>query len=208
MSTTLGQIIYSRVASSGITGEDVMVNVIALDVFEMSATWPSDANLSDAEDAIAAWFDSIKNLLTSSLRLDAIRWNDLPQTGGSPSPQRRFTEFDVVGTGSSDFLPWQIACNVTWVTPNRRRWGRIYVPGFLESQNASGRVGSGTVDTLANASWTLSQDLSSIASGLSHVVVDRSSGISLEVAGVRVDDVWDIQRRRRDETPTYRKILP
>ena len=130
---------------------------------------------------------------------------------GPPLYQKAYT---LAATGGSGIA--QVCSTLTLETAARAHWGRIYLPTYsVGTLGTDGRPGNAYVDNVATAGRTL---LSTLAGRGMHVVVPTtqvkvSSTESVESRvlqmphGVRVDNVLDIQRRRRLKNATYRKIL-
>lgn len=109
-------------------------------------------------------------------------------------------------------LPYQAACTITERTPWPKHWGRIYVPGVDAAQvDANGRWTSTVRSAFATAYQTMVTSLQ--ANGFFPVVpvtqVDKvpTRGL-LNVTQVSVDDVPDVQRRRRPRQVAARNVLP
>jgi hypothetical protein len=110
-------------------------------------------------------------------------------------------------------MPFQVALSVTERTSIPKHWGRFYLPGFqaqaMETATGTGRWGSTTQATVANATATLYEDLAS--SGLVPVVVqvqrDKVYAPALNtVTEIVVDDIPDVIRRRRPKQVISRAI--
>lgn len=123
----------------------------------------------------------------------------------------------VVGTGSA-LLPPQSAIVVSLITdtPGARGRGRLYFPGFGSQLATTFRLNAPTsADFAADAKTYLSAIqtamLAAIGSppftGLRLAVRSRQSRTTHPVTSLRVGDVLDTQRRRRDRLPeTYSSL--
>lgn len=137
------------------------------------------------------------------------------------------------GTGVTG-LPPQCSSTVTELTDWRRHWGRFYIPGLATNYLATdGSLGSQAVTGFADAaealynSWnskgvtcvvlgSVKQDINvgvvfpnAIAGNLferwiGKDLTDTRRRVAFPVTGIRVDDVIDVQRRRRFEAPLIR----
>lgn len=123
----------------------------------------------------------------------------------------------VVGTGSA-LLPPQSAIVVSLIsaTPGARGRGRLYFPGFGSQLNTSFRLNSPTpgaflADVKTYLSAVQTAMLAAIVTppwvGLQLAVRSRTSRSTHQVTQLRVGDVLDTQRRRRDRLPeTYSSV--
>lgn len=110
-----------------------------------------------------------------------------------------------VGAGSAG-MPNQIATCLTLLsqTPGRSGKGRIYLPLLGATLTAgTGRIVTATVTKIAGASVVLLNTLNNVLTAQSGTVVAIQSqaavnGGSHPVRSIRVGDVFDTQRRRRD----------
>lgn len=120
----------------------------------------------------------------------------------------RRTAKSIVGTATGARLPDQCSCSVTFRTAGRTHWGRVYLPGFAATQTGTGygRLVTATVDALATYFDTFQSSLNT--SGLQLGVWTWAKGAFLPVRQVRVDDVVDIQRRRRAKQVAHYKQFP
>ena len=108
-----------------------------------------------------------------------------------------------------------VVVTVLTATAGRRGRGRFYVPVLAGSVTALGRLTAVHRDSLADTAANL---LSGLNAGLANAVyparigVQSQTGLTSAVAtSIRVGDVWDTQRRRRDnlvESYTSRPVVP
>jgi hypothetical protein len=125
-------------------------------------------------------------------------------------PPVKVTPKTIAGTATAPAFPYQVACTVTELTAMPRHWGRWYIPGFCVALAADGRWPSGAVTAVATAAGTLMNGLT--ADQLPLVVpaaqVDNAPAKwLLNVTGMQVDDIPDIQRRRRPKQPLIRTVV-
>jgi hypothetical protein len=142
-------------------------------------------------------------------------WTDAWPVGEPPHAAIRRIDATSVGTGSGTMvLPPQCAINCTLVTAHRRHWGRFALGGMIAS--ASTLDGNGTCagirPTLYNALKTFLDACAT--AGASPVVLRRPTWVDKQhsavkdpgsfypVTDIRVDDIYDIIRRRRWEHTT------
>jgi hypothetical protein len=174
--------------------------------FEVPITPPTQADLDAFRSAWGAFWLAIRGQISNNLTQNETRFYNVPP-GPNPvvgDPIDVDIE-DEPGTATSQRLPPQVAISVTEETAIRRRWGRFYLPGLTEAAvNAEGRVETGTVDTIANAAHTMYEAMRT--SGREFAVHRRTDGSYQLVRQIRVDNVFDIIRRRRHSVTTYRSI--
>lgn len=168
----------------------------------------SSSEMSDFAGAFAnAFSPTYKSYFSSDLTLEELRFYSLDVLNPPPTAMvlDGVTIIDQAFSGAAGTeLPPQDACTVTWRTASRRHWGRIYLGDFVEAANDNGRLGSSVVDEIAT-NWT---SIMTTLNGLDTppIVYNRSSLSGISILAVEVDDVWDIQRRRRFDTSTHRVV--
>lgn len=171
-----------------------MVNALHTQVTD--GGWTED----DRDAFNSAWddfFTAEASLFSAQVGPVERRFYNMPATAG-PLGDPAFVTLSPssVGTGDpSTTLPPQCALTVTLQTSIRRRWGRIYLGGFVELALANGRANASIVPTLANNFADFASAL--IGGGQGLYVWHRQSWTPQEVIQISVDDVWDVQRRRR-----------
>lgn len=158
---------------------------------------------------------NVKALVSTQVRLIAITWHhynaDLPRDesgrGLKPGPAVLSTSYSLPGTSASGRQVDQVASTITWRTTSRRHWGRIYVPGLTVAalDTTYGRFTNTVVDTLSAAAVALHDTLKT--AGYQLVVASQLHPGVLTPTAIEVDDIPDIQRRRRAKRPNYRKIV-
>jgi hypothetical protein len=170
-----------------------------------------------AEARLDAFVSGNLTRLPSSHTMTGYRWYRQrfaePNTGRSylteGGPARVISK-NIVGQASAS-SPYQLAATVTERTPMPKHWGRFYFPvsaGLLGSQ---GRFDATLRQGLSSTYQTCVQGL--LADGLAAVVpvlqVDKQPvrGL-LGLTHVQVDDIPDVQRRRRPKQAAARSILP
>jgi hypothetical protein len=203
-------LVFDRPAEANLSTRDTIITSFAL--FKISATSPDPSwdsgDYSDAETIIETWWGATKGFYSSDLTFEEIRWyNEGPEVT-PPNPVVRTTSVGVAATSSDAALPPQVSTTVTLMTPLRKYWGRMYLPaprtGALNASGTSrGRWDTGFVDDWCDDTKDMFNDLGAI--GLIPAVYSRAGNAFMAVTGVEVDDVPDIQRRRRFATTGYRK---
>lgn len=110
----------------------------------------------------------------------------------------------VVGTGTGDLLPPQVAIVVTLRTAlaGQSYRGRVYLPGFAEGTNSStgtSALGTAPVNFIAAIKSTLqgnAMDLGVLSRPNADATPPRFGMINVVTSIVMRDTVWDTQRRR------------
>lgn len=169
------------------------------------------------EARFITFWNAVKGAFPTSTKVDAFRWYD-QQVWPTLSPLLRSSDItDSAGTNSNAPLPPQIATSVTLETERRARWGRFYLPSTSSDtlNLGTGRLTVSTVDSIAQSATTFIQGARTDGAKM-YVWSPRggkgppafSAGDGLLVLRVRVDDIFDVVRRRRWQSAPYRKILP
>jgi hypothetical protein len=149
------------------------------------------------------WWNAIRERFPPIVVFDHLRFYNGYNGDGSPG-QVDFTHaVNIAGLQSGDVLPPQCACSVTeelFEPDLRRHWGRFYLPQMgTVYVDENGRFEAGTVIDIADATRDLYNALRT-AGWMPIVWVSAAGGGMAEVDGIRVDDIVDIQRRRRWDT--------
>lgn len=195
--TYLSQIVFARG-----TAEDVAVCTLH---WRWSPSGvPDESDFETIEDRIRGFWTNCEGFMHTTYSLIEIRWYQADPAVGPPNPAILVTPVTgIQGTNTASALPSQVALTITERTDVRRSWGRIYLPGFSVDQVATdGHAKVNLLDGLeaevaalfdqSNANWK--------------AVVLTSSG-SLQTRAISIDNIWDVQRRRRFETTTDRRIV-
>lgn len=136
------------------------------------------------------------------------------QTGHAQDGRSAHATWDtpVPGTGDTDLLPLQVSRGVSWSTPRigPRGRGRIYLAGGSKVDlDADGGYDGTRGGDLADAAGTMLEGLAytGIGVGAAQVrpaVIGSPWTMYGTITGLRVSDVFDTQRRRRDRlVPGY-----
>lgn len=125
--------------------------------------------------------------------------------GEKPGPAIRRTAKSVVGTDASGALPDQMTFTCTFKTPSRQHWGRVYLPAMSKGSIDSPlrRINSGVVDLIASSFNTFAVSLD--GAGYRLGVWSYQKQAFMDVDQVQVDDIPDVQRRRRAKQRAYAK---
>lgn len=111
------------------------------------------------------------------------------------------------GSSSEPSLPYQVAASVTEKTALRKHWGRFYLPNPAHTQlSGFGRWQPSYCDAIAG----IVGDAYELLADDNYVVVVPSSATRtlFTVTAIQVDDIPDVQRRRRARDTAYRALAP
>lgn len=207
-------IVTAARSTPGGTSEDhaqIHFDIVNMTAGEVDTSWIA-ADYEDCEDQIKE-LCNVFALQSSSICIwDSIRWYAMAfETAGSGFAESgdavRVTPINYPGsTTTTDALPYQVACSITFKTALRKHWGRIYVPNFKPSTlDGYGRwEGTGTLDPLVAAFATRFGALQD--AGFVPVVASAATKTLFSITDVQVDDIPDVQRRRRARTTLLRKL--
>lgn len=199
---------WSRSTPSG-TREDLCTCTVAVAKQPGGNLWSTliSADKATVEGYFDTWWLTQKTYVANQFMLVEYRWHDWVLTDDLLGPADRVTSRTVSGTGGAVHrIPDQDAMTLTFRTASRKHWGRIYLPGtwFSGLDPAYGRWASSHVDNVAAAWHTMLASLH--GASMDVVVVSRKYRGILQVNELQVDDVPDIQRRRRPKQAAYRKV--
>ena len=219
--------LFSRQPSGGAPQDDAVCtfDFVNLTGGVPDATWTT-ADYAQVETAWNTFWSNMVSSYSASLKCKELRWYAngpaFKPHGTTSAPLLRLTPVNVPGTASGGMLPPQIALTVTEVTAAhytvppehghpgqlRHRWGRWYMP----SPAINAAAGTGSQD--GRPASALASSLSSNAktfynacrggNNLIPVVYSPTTGNAYSVDSLHVDDIWDVIRRRRFDTPTTR----
>lgn len=167
------------------------------------------------ETALDTMWTTMKVNHSAHISLANYVWRDygmdypLGKTGFSkPGPVWRTTARSVAGSGAQPSLPDQVAETVTFKTPSRRHWGRIYLPNGLAANTTNeARIISGAVDIWCGAVHTFVNDLNDNARQIDTFVWSPKYRGALGIESIQMDNTYDVIRRRRAKQTTYRKVF-
>ncbi len=212
------QVIYSRTRDNGMP-EDVAINVFHM---QSGDPWPlaSPQNYEECEDAYDDFWTQLKDafIAPGGVKISEYRWYREDDDTLPWGPPARVTARNLPGSGAVAMLPPQVSCVVTEFTNlqetvNGRfhnHWGRFYlpVPG-RDSLKQDGTLTVTAQDKILSEAVILYNRW--IAAGLIPVVHTTNVGpnnvpVRAVIEELRVDDVLDIQRRRRYESVGRRVV--
>lgn len=210
-------LVFTR-AAAGMPQSDVAqcaFHIVNITAEEPDPSWIT-ADYTTCEARLDTWFTTIKAQMNTDWTLKEYRWyrfGPLFKANGSP---RRVTTKGTVATGTGARLPDQVAATITLKTVHRKSWGRVYVPGIgAQALGSGGRWSNAITTNYANATGVLVNGLATDDFGLcvfsrkgttydSEGKIVTPAGAALGITQVQVDDVPDVQRRRRANAPAVR----
>jgi len=188
--------------------DDVEVNLSFAKALPGAAVTTLDpaADMPGVETALDAWWTSVKPMVMSDLVLKEYTWHEYKEGAQKPGPAIRTTLRNVAGGNGGFRLPDQDAVTVSLRTSSRKHWGRIYLPGLtVNAPSLGGYISQASVvDVLAgamNTLWSSYHATPGIQLGVSSIKYQAF----LSLDSIVVDNIWDVQRRRRIKHPTYEK---
>lgn len=198
-------LVFTRTTPTGTREDDMTAGLSWASAAGGVAVPLSSAEMASIETALGTWWGAVKSLAYSGYTLAEYVWHEYQPITSRPGPAVRTTTVGVVGTSASGRLPDQDCFTTTYKTASRKHWGRSYWPttsqGFLDS--TYGRWTSGSVTTLLNATKTL-LDTDGSSDQVTSCVASIKYPALLGIRELQVDNIVDIQRRRRAKEPTIR----
>lgn len=214
--------VFTRATPTG-TVEDVAICTFDLLNFTdgaIDSTWTT-ADFTAAETPMLAFWTTLKTIYPDELTFKEIRWYRR-QFAEPMTPDKRFadsgpavriTPVNVAGTHVGKSLPYQVAVSITEKTADPKHWGRWYMPpptstgitltdyGRMSAADATGFANP--AGTMLNALWDAQLPLVVPTTQVNKTLVKGW----MSVNAVQVDDILDVQRRRRPRTPTQRSVV-
>jgi hypothetical protein len=215
------QIRWGRTSGEAVGADDAVTthHFIKLVAGAPSAAWVA-ADFVAAEARLATFWNAIKLYWLPGTSYKQVRWYKAGPGISPPQAPVRIIDPAVPGTGTvTTALPPQTALSITEKTTSAKNWGRFYLPAPGTSALASinGRL-NGTLGTIiADAADVLYEGL--ITDGMPAVVYSSakasrttagggtlaaSDAIARGVTSIQVDDLFDVIRSRRWNTPLLR----
>jgi hypothetical protein len=149
-------------------------------------------------NGVASPDDSIKQLYTPGVTIDELVVTQLdPDTGKNVLQERG--SVSLVGTGSGDALPTEVAICVSLRTalPTRAGRGRYFLPNPRLATCVGTKLDATAQGQVAAASAGMLGDLSTI--GYPAVILHRRTLTTDVVTSTDVGDIFDVQRSRRTQ---------
>lgn len=207
------------------------LNVTNITNGDLDKSWTTQ-DYTDCDTAFTEFFTAIKaNISTSHTLIDYRYYKktfnasipaNTPADAIDPATGKKYIRFNKLGapehifavnmpgTAAQQPLPYQCSCSITLKTPTPKHWGRIYLPGLTSAGvTTNGRLISSMCTFNANQMAELIDDLHQ--KGFQIVVpttqVQNVIHYALStVSQVVVDDIPDVQRRRRPKQAALRSV--
>ena len=154
------------------------------------------------DSALASWGQTMKGQQSENLTLVSIKATDLTSQDGATFEYT--TDLPQPGSAAGEMLPFNCALVLSLKTAKRGRSyrGRVYVPGLVETQQASSIWTAGTLT--AFQSWYTYWDYLDVSGepyalgvvSRFHNGAPRTTGVFENVTSVVVNNVVGSQRRR------------
>lgn len=165
-------------------------------------------NGANVEGLLNSFWASVQAAaMSSEYSRQSYIWHQYKGVAAKPGPAVRTTATSGAG-GATARIADQVAATVSLRTASRKHWGRIYVPGIPSSAFVTGGVlaSSAIVDVMALAGRTLVNGLAALTNPVEWGVASRKFSGFLVASALEVDDIPDVQRRRRTNSAPYKKI--
>lgn len=199
-------VVYSR-ATPALTREDAAIFTFHIAKIVGGALYSrlTVADQTAAETPILAFLTYWAGVTSSTHTADLLRWHDRGADRTLVGPATRINDINIVGSASQP-LPYQMSQTATWRTSSRHHWGRIYLPGLSYAAiGTTGRMATANVDGIANNLRTMYASLDALSMALG--VWSQGKQAFITLTGISVDDICDVQRRRRPKQAAYHKII-
>jgi len=167
----------------------------------------ADTAIGVAGDAAAAWATFLGNAAVNTFWPTGVIWSqvNVSELGASPSQPivtSAQATIALAGVSGDEGLPPQIApcVSLTTATAGSRARGRMFLPAPDDTANTSvGRIVSGFRTAVIAGLDTYFTTMGT--NGHDTVVVSAVGGVytTYEVITIRMGDVWDTQRSRRND---------
>lgn len=151
------------------------------------------------------WWGNIRSMVSTYVTFRELRFYDVPAAPGeNMGDPVAIKGFATPGTSTSSALPPQCAVSVTFKTSARLHWGRFYIPGLTVAHiDDKGRLNQTDATTIADQTHVLTRR---DQTGGVLVVFSRSRWAHYDPQEIQVDDIIDVQRRRRFSSPHFRAV--
>lgn len=202
------QLVFSRLAPATYSEDTAIMH---FDFANYTAGSPDDSwitgDFTTLESALTTMWGSLKPICNLNLSLREYRWYRIGSGVTPPNPAVRVTPVGQVAIASGNCLPPQVAISITNKTGLRKRWGRTYLPDIDSTAlESTGRILSAKVDVVAGAVNTMYA--AAAAADFMPVVYSPTAAAAYAIENTQVDNIFDVIRRRRWDSTTYRKSYP
>lgn len=163
-------------------------------------------------DAVETFFTS-SGLISQRCRLQSLKLNEIGEDGRYVNNDTVQRSYDAPVPGASPANPpAQVALVVSLATAlarGRGHAGRFYVPACALQVGTNGTTGSANALTVAQQAWTMLTAIETALPGYQVAVMsDIGAGKAVPVTAVRVGQVLDTIRSRRDKLPEEYVTFP
>lgn len=201
-------LVFSRTTPAATREDRMAINLsIGKQAGTTTSYFDATADLNACKTAIEGWWTSQRGTITDQVTLLEIRWYRVSLDHLKSGPPLRVDAIGVAGQFSSSRVPDQLSATITFKTASRKHWGRVYIPGLAANSwdTTYGRLTTSRADSLATYMRSLIVDLNT--AGFEMCVWSRTARSVLHIYELHVDDVPDIQRRRRPKQRSYLKVF-
>lgn len=213
------QIVQTRTTPTGTVEDKALMtfDVLNLTGGAIDSTWIT-ADYTAAEARFNTYLTAMLPYIRTGTTFSQYRWYRksfadpiIPNHRFNDSgPPLRLTTIALSGASNAGIMPNQIAASFTEKTAWPRHWGRWYLPSLGATLDGYGRFTGAQTGVWSNAAGALLNGLHDdelplvVASTQADNVL---SGYLLGVNAIQVDDVPDVQRRRRAKQPAIRSVV-
>jgi hypothetical protein len=224
---------FQRATPVGTVEDRAMVglNLTNITSGDLDKSWTTQ-DYTDCDTILTEFWTGLKPAITNGHTLVDLRYykktfnsavpKNTPADAIDPATGKHYLRFNKLGppehifainqTGGTSAAPmaYQVAASITLKTPTPKHWGRIYVPGLTSNASTTnGRWTPSTCTLLANQMAELIDDLhqKSFQLVVPTTQVNNVIHYALQtVSQVVVDDIPDVQRRRRPKQAALRTV--
>jgi len=198
---------FSRLVPAALREDLCAISVAIAKGTGSNRSTPAVTDLPTLEPFLLSWIQGMNTKQSSGFSSTDITWHFRNAAALRDGPAVRVLTTVNPGAVASSRLPDQDSATVTLATASRRHWGRVYYPGIANSQvdstygrwiNAFCDFSATAMDGLINSAHT---------AGFTVGVWSKVGKAFLDPYGVHVDNIVDIQRRRRAKQRSYIKTL-
>lgn len=198
---------YNAVVSLASTsGDSADINVNGFAVVDTGALDASDQ--SDWADALVNFYDALEVLNVLKGRAQNGHTIKIYAADtGVPNYPIYETSFNLTAAPGPVEMPEEVALCISYANdsqnsvPRARRRGRIYISGFTESSNDTGRPATGTYTALPSAFNDYVDEVNLIAD-VSAGIWSRANATVYPIERIWCDNEWDTMRSRGGKATT------
>lgn len=163
--------------------------------------------LSEVGPKLRTWFSSASAGIPAEVTLNYLKMNTIGADGRYSDPESHtydFTPPQAGGYGSAVGRPAFLSIALSWGTLRARgpaSRGRIYLPNYSKATFAGSVISGGDAQSVRQSGLTLLDTLANNGSEEAQFqpcVVSKISGLYSPIKSVRVGNVYDVQRRRKN----------